>query len=234
MCLRLQPHVSQAATPCASGCNPICLRLQPHVPQAVTPCNLEAATPCASGCNPMCLRLQPHVTSRLQPHVSQAAAALHTASGRRADTARPGGDETRCHTTFSPTIRSHTIRSHTLTTGGGGPPLGSWFDGAAEQPRRARRVQPGAGRGHRHCRGDGTRHRQDAARRADAARLGGAAARGRTRTLTLTLTLTLALALALALTLTLTRWAWIRARAPSTRCSRATRERGSSGAPSPW
>ena len=31
------------------NCNPMCWRLQPHV--------LEAATPCAGGCNPMCARL---------------------------------------------------------------------------------------------------------------------------------------------------------------------------------
>ena len=60
--------------------------------------------------------------------------------------------------------------------------------------------------------------------------------------LTLALTLTLTLTLALALALTRRRrsssrwrpWVWSRARAPSTRCSRATRARGSSGGPSPW
>ena len=40
----------------------------------------------------------------------QAAAALHAASGRRVDTAQPGGDETRCHTTRYHTTRSPTIR----------------------------------------------------------------------------------------------------------------------------
>ena len=48
----LQPHVPRAASPCATGCNPMCPGLH-HVPQA--------ATPCAPGCNPVCPGLQPRV-----------------------------------------------------------------------------------------------------------------------------------------------------------------------------
>ena len=42
---RLQPYVSEAATLCIPGCNPMCQRLQPYVSQA--------ATLGIRGCNPM-------------------------------------------------------------------------------------------------------------------------------------------------------------------------------------
>ena len=66
-----QPHApqaatraSEAATPCAAGCNPTHSRLQPHAPEAAT----EAAT---RGCNRTHLRLQPHA-----PQVCRGAARL--------------------------------------------------------------------------------------------------------------------------------------------------------------
>ena len=46
--MRLQPYVTEAATLCGGGCNPMQRRLQPHA--------TEAATPCDGGCNPMCCR----------------------------------------------------------------------------------------------------------------------------------------------------------------------------------
>ena len=51
----------------AGDCNPTCRRLQPHVLEAATPC-AEDTTPRARGCNPTCWRLQPHVPEAASLH----------------------------------------------------------------------------------------------------------------------------------------------------------------------
>ena len=53
---RLQPHVLEAATPCARGCNPMCSRLQPHVLEAAAP-----PTPCVARGGPCPCPRVPHV-----------------------------------------------------------------------------------------------------------------------------------------------------------------------------
>ncbi len=57
---RLQPHVTQTATPCNPGCNPVQPRLQPRASnlhpratQAASPCAQPAANPVSQALHPM-------------------------------------------------------------------------------------------------------------------------------------------------------------------------------------
>ena len=55
----LQPHMIEAATPCAGGCSPM-PNPSPNPNQAGALPRGDPATPYDRGCNPMCWRLQPY------------------------------------------------------------------------------------------------------------------------------------------------------------------------------